>query len=161
MYDYLRTTIGIHRTNGKWFTKQTSFSTQWTTEYLCLRKWFDRRPRCTRHYMSSTSGALFVSLRNGNSQVTVEKGTRTIDTKVHVSRTRSDASVAAKITSSNKNLHYTAICILSGRSKHPCSIDYVSSFISFSTQMYIKSAIESCSEIAFVIQTQKPLCPRR
>ena len=43
--------------------------------------------------------------------------------------------------------HLAQSARLSGWSKHPPSISYFSSLESFSTQLYIKSAFESCSTI--------------
>ena len=44
----------------------------------------DRPLRHTRHYMSDTSGLLFLSLRN-NSQISVEKGTKMNGTNIYIS----------------------------------------------------------------------------
>ena len=95
---------GICRTNGKSFTNQTSFSTQWTTEALCILIRLDRRPRCTRHYMSGIL-YFFLLFRNSNDQVPVEKGTKLNEIKPRFTETN-------RINPSQQKLPLTNLIVL-------------------------------------------------
>ena len=70
--------------NNDWFYQSYCYHAMddWS---IFLFPRLDRRPRRTHHYVSDTSGFLFLSYRKGNSQISVEQCTKINDRVVQVS----------------------------------------------------------------------------